>query len=71
MLELIRGQWKELTSMVDGFSIMAMEGVLLLPLAMAALFYPVQVLAVTGIVLLICLAMFEVVLYIRHHPRHH
>ena len=70
MLELVRGQWKELTSMVDGFSIMAMEGLLLVPLVMAALFYPVEVLVGTGVALLILLAMFEVVLYVRHHPRH-
>jgi hypothetical protein len=70
MLELLRGQWKELTSMVDPFSIMAMEGLLLVPLLMAALFYPVEVLVGTGVVLLIIVAMFEVVLYVRHHPRH-
>jgi hypothetical protein len=70
MLELLRGQWKELTSMVDGFSIMAMEGLLLVPLVMAALFYPVEVLIGTGVVLLICVATFEVVLYVKHHPRH-
>jgi hypothetical protein len=56
--------------MVDGFSIMAMEGLLLVPLVMAALFYPVEVLVGTGVALLILLAMFEVVLYVRHHPRH-
>ena len=70
MLELMRGQWKELSGMVDGFSIMAMEAVLLVPLAMAALFYPVEVLVGTGVVLVACVAMFEVILYIRHHPRH-
>lgn len=70
MLELMRGQWKELSGMVDGFSIMAMEAVLLVPLAMAAMFYPVEVLVGTGIALLVCLAMFEVILYVRHHPRH-
>jgi hypothetical protein len=71
MLGLVRGQWKELTSMVDGFSIMAMEGLLLVPLVMAALFYPVEVLVGTGIVLLVCLALFEVILFVRHHPRRH
>ena len=70
MLELVRGQWKELTSIVDPFSIMAMEGLLLVPLVMAALFYPVEVLVGTGVVLLVCLAMFEVILYVRHHLRH-
>jgi hypothetical protein len=70
MLELLRGQWKELTSIVDPFSIVAMEGLLLVPLVMAALFYPVEVLVGTAVVLLIFLAMFEVVLYVRHHPRH-
>jgi len=28
------------------------------------------VLVGTGVVLLVCLAMFEVILYVRHHPRH-
>jgi len=37
---------------------------------MAALFYPVEVLVGTGVVLLVCLAMFEVILYVRHHLRH-
>ena len=70
MLELLRGQWKELTSMLDGFSIMAMEGLLLVPLVMAALFYPVEVLVGTVVVLAVFVAMFEVVWYVRHHPRH-
>ena len=70
MLELLRGQWKELTTMLDGFSIMAMEGLLLVPLVMAALFYPVEVLVGTLVVLAVCLATFEVIWYVRHHPRH-
>ena len=69
MLELVRGQWKELTSIVDRFSIMAMEGLLLVPLLMAALFYPVEVLVGTGVVLLVCLAMFEVILYVNGTTR--
>jgi hypothetical protein len=70
MLELLRGQWKELTTVLDGFSIMAMEGLLLVPLVMAALFYPVEVLVGTVVVLAVLVATFEVFWYVRHHPRH-
>ena len=44
MVEFLRGQWKDLTNMIDPFSIMLMEGFFVVPLVMAALFYPLQVL---------------------------
>jgi hypothetical protein len=68
MVEFFRGQWKDLVGMVDGFSILLMEGLLIVPLVMAALFYPVQVSIGVGVVLFSGLAVFEVVEYVRHHP---
>ena len=38
MVEFLRGQWKDLTNMIDPFSIMLMEGFFVVPLVMAALF---------------------------------
>jgi hypothetical protein len=70
MVRLLRSQWAEFTSMVDGFSIMLMEGLLLVPVVMAALFYPIQVLIGVGATLLACTLVFETVLYARHHPHH-
>lgn len=70
MVQFLRSQWKDLESMVDPFSIMLMEGLLIVPVIMAALFYPKEVLVGTGIVLLAGLAVFETIEYVRHHPRH-
>jgi len=69
MGEFLRGQWSELKEMVDGFSIMYMEGLLVVPLVMAGLFYPVQVLTGIGIGLAVSIAVFETAVYVRHH--HH
>lgn len=66
----LRGQWAELTSMLDAYSIVYMEGLLLVPVVMAALFYPLEALIGVGAVLLMGLAVFETAVYIRHHPRH-
>lgn len=70
MVQFLRSQWREFTDMVDGFSIMLMEGLLLVPVIMFALFYPIQVLIwVTGS-LLVALAVFETAVWKRHHPHH-
>jgi hypothetical protein len=69
MAEFLRGQWKDLTNMIDPFSIMLMEGFFVVPLVMAALFYPLEVLMGVVAVLLIGLAAFETIEWIRHHPR--
>jgi hypothetical protein len=68
MVEFLRGQWKEFTGMVDGLSIMLMEGLLLVPVVMFALFYPLQVLMWVTATLVVGVAVFEALLYIRHHP---
>jgi len=70
MKEFLRGQWGELKEMVDGYSIVYMEGLLLVPLAMAAMFWPLQVLAGIVIGLGVSVAAFETAVYVRHHHRH-
>ena len=70
MVEFLRGQWKDLTNMVDPFSIMLMEGFFIVPLVMAAMFYPLPVLIGIDAVLLLGLAVFETVEWMRHHPHH-
>ena len=56
--------------MIDPFSIMLMEGFFVVPLVMAALFYPLQVLIGVVAVLLLGLAVFETIEWMRHHPHH-
>ena len=70
MVEFLRGQWKDLTNMIDPFSIMLMEGFFVVPLVMAALFYPLEVLIGVVAVLLVGLAVFETIEWMRHHPHH-
>ena len=70
MVEFLRGQWKDLTNMVDPFSIMLMEGFFVVPLVMAAMFYPLEVLVGIVAVLLVGLAAFETIEWMRHHPHH-
>lgn len=67
---VLRSQWAEFKDMVDSYSIMYMEGLLLVPVVMAALFYPLEVLIGVAVVLMAGLAVFETVLYFRHHPHH-
>ena len=70
MVDFLRGQWKDLTNMIDPFSIMLMEGFFVVPLVMAALFYPLEVLIGVVAVLLLGLAVFETIEWMRHHPHH-
>ena len=70
MAEFLRGQWKDLTNMIDPFSIMLMEGFFVVPLVMAAMFYPLEVLLGVVAVLLVGLAVFETIEWMRHHPHH-
>jgi hypothetical protein len=70
MVEFLRGQWKDLTNMIDPFSIMLMEGFFVVPLVMAAMFYPLEVLMGIVAVLLVGLAAFETIEWLRYHPHH-
>jgi hypothetical protein len=71
MKEFLRGQWSELKEMTDEFSIVYMEGLLLVPLGMAAMFWPMQVLIGVGIGLGVSLAAFETAVFVRHHHHRH
>ena len=71
MVQFLRGQWKDLTDMLDRYSIMYMEGLLLVPVVMFALFYPLQTLISVGAVLLAALAAFEIFEWVQWHHRPH
>ena len=71
MLALFRRYWDGLVSYDGGVAILMMDALLLIPLVMAAFFYPIQVAVAVGAMLLLTLAAYEV--YVvwrrRHTPR--
>ena len=72
MFTLLRRYWNELVSTDGGMSLLLMDGLLLVPLIMAAFFYPIQVLIGVGAVLVLTIAAYEcVVVWRKHHPHHH
>ena len=69
MLALFRRYWDERVSYEGGMALLWMDGLLLIPLIMAAFFYPVEALIAVGVVLLISLAGYEgYVLWRKRHP---
>ena len=73
MLSWLRNLWSERVSYEGGLSLMWLDGLLLIPLIMAAFFYPVEALITAGALLLVTFLIYEgVVLWKRHqvpHPR--
>jgi len=68
---LLRRYWSEMVSYDGGMSLLLMDGLLLVPLIMAAFFYPIQVLIGVGVALLVLFVLFEsVVLWRKHHHTH-
>jgi hypothetical protein len=68
---LLRRYWSDLVSYDGGMSLLLMDGLLLVPLIMAAFFYPIQVLIGVGVVLVLTIAVYEcVALWRKHHPHH-
>jgi hypothetical protein len=68
---LLRRYWSELVSTDGGMSLLLMDGLLLVPLIMAAFFYPIQVLIGVGAVLVLTIAAYEcVALWRKRHPHH-
>lgn len=68
-MSLVRRYWNEMVSTEGGFALVWIDGLLVIPLAMAAFFYPLQVaeLVVAGIV--VTLAIYEGVrFWRRRHP---
>jgi hypothetical protein len=69
---LLRRYWNEMVSYDGGMSLLLMDGLLLVPLIMAAFFYPIQVLIGVGAVLVLTIAAYEcVALWRKHHPHSH
>ena len=70
MFTLLRRYWSDLVSYDGGMSLLMIDGLLLVPLIMAAFFYPMQVLAFVGAVLIVAIVAFECfALWRKHHHR--
>jgi hypothetical protein len=71
MISLLRRYWNELVSYDGGFALLMMDGLLVVPLIMAAFFYPLQVLAVLAALAAVSLAGYEgYVIWRKRHPTH-
>jgi hypothetical protein len=71
MITLLRRYWDELVSYDGGLALVLMNGLLAVPLIMAAFFYPLQVLAVVVVLAVVSLAGYEgYVLWRKRHPTH-
>ena len=72
MLSWLRTCWTERVSYEGGLSLLWMDGLLLIPLIMAAFFYPVEALIAAGALLVVTFVVYEgCVLWKRHHVVHH
>ena len=71
MFTLLRRYWGEMVSYDGGMSLLLIDGLLLVPLIMAAFFYPIQVLIGVGAALLVLIVAFECfALWRKHHHPH-
>ena len=71
MLSWLRTFWTERVSYEGGMSLLWMDGLLLIPLIMAAFFYPIEALVAAGALLLLSFLIYEgVVVWKRHHVPH-
>ena len=71
MITLLRRYWNDLVSYDGGFSLVMMNGLLAVPLLMAAFFYPLQVLALVVVLTVVSFAGYEgYVLWRKKHPTH-
>jgi len=71
MLALLRRYWNELVSYDGGFALLMMDGLLAIPLIMAAFFYPLEALVGLGVVAVVSLAGYEgYVIWRKRHPFH-
>jgi hypothetical protein len=68
MVALFRRYWDGLVSYDGGVAILMMDALLLIPLIMAAFFYPIEVAITVGGVLLLTVAAYEgYVIWRRRH----
>ena len=71
MFTLLRRYWSEMVSYDGGMSLLLMDGLLLVPLIMAAFFYPIEVMVGVGALLVVTLVALEgVVLWRKYHHPH-
>ena len=71
MISLLRRYWNELVSYEGGMSLVMMNGLVAVPLIMAAFFYPLQVLALVVVLAVVSLAGYEgYVIWRKRHPTH-
>ena len=71
MLSWLRSLWTERVSYDGGLSLLWMDGLLLIPLIMAAFFYPMQALLAAGALLVVTFLIYEgIVMWKRHHVPH-
>jgi len=71
LIALLRRYWNELVSYDGGFSLVLVNGLLAVPLIMAAFFYPLEVLAIVVVIAVVSLAGYEgYVLWRKRHPSH-
>jgi hypothetical protein len=59
VISLFRRYWDDLVSYEGGLSLLWMDGLLLIPIIMAAFFYPVEAAIALGALLLVTLAGYE------------
>ena len=59
MIGWLNRYWDERVSYEGGLSLLLMDGLLLIPLIMAAFFYPVEALIAAGVVLLLTFIAYE------------
>jgi hypothetical protein len=71
VLSWLRNLWTERVSYEGGLSLLWMDGLLLIPLIMAAFFYPLEALMAAVALLFVSFLIYEgVVVWKRHHVPH-
>jgi hypothetical protein len=71
VISWMRRCWQDNVSYEGGYALLLMDGLLLIPLVMAAFFYPVEALIAAGALLLVSLAVYEsCVIWKRRHTPH-
>jgi hypothetical protein len=72
MFKLLRQYWDDLVSYDGGMALLMMDGLLLVPLIMAAFFYPLEVGIAVVAVLVVTFAVYEgVSMWRKRHPHAH
>ena len=69
MWSLIRSHWNDLISLDGGFALVWLDGLLFIPLVMAAFFFPLQAAVIAGAMFVVTLVAYEGwVFWRKRHP---